>query len=138
MTSNVEDAGDHVAKMKISLADYDVSPIYVEIPVTINPCVIANFLDTTETIISPINQILELPTQQSFDMPLYEPDPLCGYSDQDVNYQLLTNANGQPPSWISIDASKHKIVLDVEEDESLYGEDFSFKLKATFQSFEEV
>ena len=37
-----------------------------------------------------------------------------------------------------MDASKHQIVMDVEEDESLYGEDFSFKLKATFQTFEEI
>ena len=68
--------------MEISLAEYpDVSPIYVDIPVLIDQCYLEGLVNPGEVIVSPLNQVLELPFSESLDMPLYEPSPLCGFSN---------------------------------------------------------
>ena len=73
--------------MEISLADYpDVPSISVDIPVFIEECQVVGLVNPEEIIVSPFNQVYELPFTVSFDMPLYEPSPLCGLSNTNVYY----------------------------------------------------
>ena len=75
-------------------------------------------------------------------MPLYEPSPLCGYSTDLVKYQLYSEDGGLPPDWIQINPNNHQIEVVVEEEEygeDVYGQTFTFELKASFlDGFEEV
>ena len=73
--------------MEIRLADYpEVASIFVDIPIYIEECQILDFVNPGDIFVSPLNQVMDLPFQVSFDMPLYEPSPLCGFSNNDVSY----------------------------------------------------
>ena len=90
--------------------------------------------------VPPFIQVFELPLSESYDMPLFEPSPLCGYSNSDVSYQLTTKSGGQAPSWVKIDPGKHVINVDVEaEQEDVYGQEFDFELQVNFKgTYEEI
>lgn len=120
--------------MEVTLADYpDVAPLEVKISIKILSCEVAELIDPSETIISSLNQVFELPASGVLAMPLYEPSPLCGYSDKHVSYKLATAADGPLPDWISISPGLHQIEFEVSEDQKdLYGKEFSFKLTGTF------
>ena len=132
-TEDPNDAGEHTAKMVVTLQDYpEVEALVVEIPVFIEACEILELVDSTKTFISPLNRIIEFPVDQFFAMPLYEPVPACGLTSADVSYQLMTDSGQPTPSWIEIDPGNHQIKVDIEEGDGLYGETFNFKLVAMF------
>ena len=94
-TTDNQDEGYHIVEVTVSLANYpEVESITVNVPVQIEACQIVDFVNPDDTIVSPINLVLNLPYADSIDMPLYEPSPLCGYSNQDVSYQLTTDTDG--------------------------------------------
>ena len=70
-------------------------PLEVEVTVFIKSCQVLALVETTGTVISPINQVFELPVEFEFQMPLYEPEPLCSYSEDDVIYKLTTSSGGK-------------------------------------------
>ena len=70
-------------------------------------CEVKVLVDPTGTVISPFNQILELPSSKIFMMPDFMPDPLCGYSSDNIDYKLSTLENTKVPDWITINPSKH-------------------------------
>ena len=109
----------------MNLFDYpEVEGIYVDVPIFINECQVTSIIEPSDFSVSPYNLILELPALQTFVMPLFEPSPQCGYSNTDVNYQLTLDNDGLAPSWLKINAEKHQIELNVEEEEDVYGQTF--------------
>ena len=86
-TTSALDAGDHSLQLEVTLQDYpEVASLVIQIPVTIAACQIDGLADPDNVSVPPVIQVFELPMSESFDMPLFEPLPLCGYSNTDVLY----------------------------------------------------
>ena len=57
-----------------------------EIAVSILACQIDGLVEPDGVVVPPFIQVFELPVSESYDMPLFEPSPLCGNSNTDVIY----------------------------------------------------
>jgi len=75
--------------------------------------------------------VYELPFQQTFKLPLYEPEPACGLSNRDVEYAF----NDPVPEWVVLNASKRLVVLE-PQDVSLFGRNFPFRIRASLGKVE--
>ena len=85
---------------------------------------------------SPFNIAIEFPVELSIRMPEYTPTPSCGYSLDDVQYNLLTfNGDGEPDDWIEFDSTSHAVMVDLVANDP-HEKIEKFKLVATFMTFE--
>ena len=105
VTDNPGYAGSQSPKMKISLKDYPEIVLEFEIQVVISSCTIELIEDPTNIIVSPYNVIVGMPVNLDIAVPKFEPFPLCGYSADDVEYQVLDANGGSAGEWIEYDYS---------------------------------
>ena len=52
-----------------------------------------------------------MPLKKQIHLPLYEPDPGCGLSNKDVEYEFV----GEVPEWITFDEKSRTITAETSD-----------------------
>ena len=102
-TNNPGRAGEQIAKLEIysTSADFSgyIEKIEIEVKITVLPCQVLNLIETEDSpTFSPLLPIFELPFSSVVDLPLYEPEPLCGFSNADITYSVKDEES--MPDWV--------------------------------------
>ena len=134
-TDNPGRAGDRVAVMEIYTTNADfkdyIDKIEIEIKITVLPCQVLNLVETEDSpAFSPLFPVFELPFSAVVDLPLYEPEPPCGFTNADITYSV-TDANAIP-DWMVFLEDDRKVEIEAPDDEELLGDTVLVTVEATF------
>ena len=117
------------------MADWQLvtEPVYFEAKVIVLACEIIELIEPEGSVaLSALQMVFSLPWSKEVQLPLYEPNPTCNVSNEDLKYELQGDAI---PDWVVLDEDKRLIVMETE-DEELFGTAVTVTVSVTYLQLE--
>ena len=80
---------------------------------------------------SPLYLVFSLPFSEKVNLPLYEPEPACGLSNQDLTYELIPG-DSSLPDWVLFDAEARVVDLEIDESVTFGGPAVKVQIEAKY------